>query len=278
MKQCLQRFTYVVVSVMPVVAAADAMPEMATISYWQPADYAKLPSGGIGLINLNDGMLGATPDQIAQYQDVIGQGVARGVRFFAYVPTGYGERDPAEPNEGGTMGQSMDMIHAQVDAYAAAFPGQLMGIFFDETSQSCASAATEYPDLSTYVRGKGMQVAVWNPGWVGDDYCYIKAAPPGDIVVTFEADLTTYATDEFVPKDLAEGHKIARDRGVKTWNLVHTARGEAGLKQALDLIRDRAPDYAYVTDKQDWTIEDTWGAPPSYWAAELQCLQDGACP
>ncbi len=262
----------------PTLATAGGMPEMATISYWQPSDYAKLPSGGIGLINLNDGMLGASPTDVLRYQDVVKQSVARGVRFFAYVPTGYGERDPAKPNEGGTKGQSMAMIHAQVDAYVAAFPGQLMGIFFDETSQSCASAATEYPELSTYVRGTGMAVAVWNPGWVGDNYCYITAAPKGDIVVTFESDLNTYVTDEYVPKDLAEGHRIARERGVKTWNLVHTARGDDGLKQALDLIRARAPDYAYVTDKQDWKIEDTWGAPPSYWAKELQCLQDGVCP
>jgi hypothetical protein len=259
-------------------AHAD-MPEMATISYWQPEDYAKLPAGGIGLVNLQDGFLDATPETVATYQRVLADAKARGVKILAYVPTGYGERDPAKENEGGTMGQSMDMIHAQIDGYVNAYGADhLMGIFFDETSQSCASAATEYADLSAYVRAKGLQVAVWNPGWVGDDFCYVKAAPAGDIVVTFESALKEYQTDQYLPADLAEGQRIANARGVKTWNLIHTAQGDAGLKAALDLLRQRAPDYAYVTDRQDWMIEDTWGGPPSYWAAELACLQEQTCP
>ena len=259
--------------------ADTPMPVLATISYWQPEDYARLPSGGIGLINLNDGMIGATPEQVATYKTVVNDAVARGVKLLAYVPTGYGERDPAKDNEGGTKGQSIAMIQAQVDAYVAAFGADhIYGIFYDETSQSCETAATDYPALGQYVRTKGLQVAAFNPGWVGDNYCFVRATPRGDMVVLFESDLKTYQTDEALPKDLVEGQRIAHEQGVLTWTLVHTAKGAAGLKAALDLIRQRATDMAYVTDRQDWTIEDTWGAPPSYWAAELACLQGGQCP
>lgn len=255
------------------------MPEMATISYWQPQDYAKIPAGGIALVNLQDGFLDAPPATVDLYRGVIAGATARGVQILVYVPTGYGERDPARENEGGTMGQSMDMIHAQIDGYVDAYGAEnLLGIFFDETSQSCASAATDYAALSAYVRAKGLAVSVWNPGWVGDNYCYVNATPAGDIIVTFESDLNTYTSDEYLAVDLPESERIATERGVQTWHLIHTAQGDDGLKVALDLLRVRGPDYAYVTDRQDWMIEDTWGGPPSYWPAELACLQDQVCP
>jgi Spherulation-specific family 4 len=256
------------------------MPQMATISYWNAADYAKLPSGGVALINPMDGIVSATAAQVSQYLPVVKEAVQRGVRLLAYVPTGYGERTPGKKNGGGTTGQSLAMIEKEIDTYVAAYgAANLYGIFFDEADEPCAQAVTDYAKLGDYVRSKGLKVAVWNPGWPGDNACFVAAAKRGDIVTTFESDLKSYLHDKEVPADLKLARKVAQQRGVKTWHLIHTAVGPAALKTALDTLRERQPDFAYVTDLRDWTTGDnTWGKPPSYWAQELKCLTQGQCP
>jgi len=117
-----------------------------------------------------------------------------------------------------------------------------------------------------------------NPGWVGTRYCYVDAAPAGDIVVTYENDLAHYLASW--PGEQQEGARRAHERGAFTWNLVHSAKDTGGLSQALAALRERGPDYAYVTDiGGDWKAgEDTWGSAPSYWDAETQCLTGTACP
>jgi Spherulation-specific family 4 len=256
------------------------MPQMATISYWNAADYAKLPSGGVALINPMDGIVSATAAQVSQYAPVVKEATQRGVRLLAYVPTGYGERTPGKKNGGGTTGQSLAMIEKEIDTYVAAYgAANLYGIFFDEADEPCAQAVTDYAKLGDYVRSKGLKVAVWNPGWPGDNACFVAAAKRGDIVTTFESDLKSYLHDKEVPADLKLARKVAQQRGVKTWHLIHTAVGPAALKTALDTLRERQPDFAYVTDLRDWTTGDnTWGKPPSYWAQELKCLTQGQCP
>lgn len=267
--------------------AVTGMPSIATISYWQPAAYDTLPANSIALINPNNGMLdkygnlNVSAATISTYKTIAQKATARGVKLLAYVPTGYGLRDPNQNNDQGSSGQSMAVIKKQIDTYIAKIGlTNLYGIFFDETSQTCASAKIDYAALSKYVRSKGLKTSAWNPGWVGDNYCFVNATPSGDIVVTFESDLNTYLTDQWLPADLAEGNRLAHQRGAKTWNLIHTAVGSTGLKQALDSLRTRKPDYAYVTDiGGNWQAgEDTWGSPPSYWTAEKNCLVNGVCP
>lgn len=248
--------------------------KLAVISYWQAPDYAKLPPNSVALINPNSGIKGVDDATIASYQEIVKNAVANKVNLLAYVPMGYGERDSTKKNSSGTQGQSMADIKAQVDQYAKAFGAEnLYGIFFDEADQTCESAKADYAELSQYVRAKGMKVAAWNPGWVGDDYCFVKATPAGDIVTTFEDSLKNYREGEDIEAQILEGNRLAHEKGALTWNLIHTAPGDAGLKEALELIRNRQTDYAYVTDLRDWTTGDnTWGKPPSYWKAEAACL------
>jgi Spherulation-specific family 4 len=259
---------------------AVQMPAIGVISYWEVPDYKELPAGGLALINPQDGVVDATAAQVAQYRPVVRDAAARGVRLLAYVPTGYGVRKPGQPNSGGTTGQSLAMIRRQIDTYIRAYgAANLYGVFFDEADEPCAQAVRDYAELGRYVHARGLKVAVWNPGWPGDGSCFVRAAQKGDVVATFESDLKTYLTDKDLPTDLAQAGVVARRRGVQTWHLIHSAVGQAALKTALDALRQRQPDYAYVTDLRDWTTGDnTWGKPPRYWEAEVTCLVNGVCP
>jgi Spherulation-specific family 4/Peptidase inhibitor family I36 len=269
-------------------SVSTGMPATGVISYWQPGAYATLPANSVALINPANGIVGASPATIDSYRQIVTSAKSRGVKLLVYVPAGYGLRDPNATNGAGSKGQSLAGIKAQISAYVSAFgAANLYGVFFDEADYAyavgqtaCGLAASEYPALSAYVRSLGLQTSAWNPGWVGSNFCYIEAAQRGDIVVDFERDLAAYQTDAFLAADLSGGQSRANARGVKTWNLIHSAAGSAGLKTALDLLRTRKPDYAYVTDiGGNWQAGDnTWGSPPAYWDAEKACLVNGVCP
>jgi hypothetical protein len=126
------------------------------------------------------------------------------------------------------------------------------------------------------VRSKGLQIVAWNPGWVGNDWCYIKNAAAGDIVATFENTLDSYLNDKFVPNDLAAAVPILRERGVKQWHLIHTVKTTQDLGTALQTAKARSADYVFVTNiGGNWQAgENTWGAPPVYWAQEVAALKD----
>lgn len=259
----------------PASPAAAASLRLAVISYWDPADYAKLPAGSLAVVNPADGIVGADAATVTQLRQAVGTARARGVHFLGYVPTGYGVRTSGAPNDGGTVGQSLSDVRRQIELYASTFgSGTLDGIFFDEASQPCGTAARDYATFSAQVRAAGFRQSAFNPGWVGDGYCFVDATPRGDVVVTFESDLTSYLTDPDVESDLGVSTARAHARGALTWHLVYSATGTQGLRQALAALRRRAPDLGYVTDiGGDWQAgENTWGSPPSYWTTEVRCL------
>jgi Alpha-L-arabinofuranosidase B (ABFB) domain/Spherulation-specific family 4 len=256
------------------VEAQASAPRLAVISYWEPGEYAKLPAGSIALINPNSGILEAAADQVERYRSVAVDAAKRGVKLLAYVRLAYGERTAGKPSSGGTPGRTLDTVKAEIDAYLAAYGASVAGVFFDEASYACEQTAVEYRQLGQYVRGKGLQLVVWNPGWVGDGWCYIKNSMSGDVVATFENSLDVYLHDPFVPSDLAGAAPIARERGVKQWHLIHTAKTPADLTTALQTATARDADYVYVTDiGGNWQAgENTWGAPPVYWSQEVAAL------
>ena len=261
--------------------ATGPLPHLAVISYWQPADYARLPAGSLAVVNPADGIVGADAATVADLKKAVVAARARGVHFLGYVPTGYGVRQSGAPNDGGTVGQSMADIQRQIDLYAKTFgTGSLDGIFFDETSQPCGTAAGDYASFSARTRKAGFRQSAFNPGWVGDDYCFADDTPRGDVLVAFESDLTTYLTDPYLENDLRVATDRAHAHGALTWHLIYSAVGSKGLGQALDALRRRAPDLGYVTDiGGDWQAgENTWGSPPGYWTTEVQCLTGSTCP
>lgn len=261
-------------------AAQENTPELAVVSYWQPRDYRKLPKGSVAMLNLNNGIVNTPYSKVDRYRPIVKEANKKGVKLLAYVPTGFGERTPGKINNHGSKGQSMAQIITQIDTWITTFGAdQLHGIFFDEASLSCAQANIEYKQLSQYVRSKGLKTVFWNPGWVGKDWCFIKATQPGDHIVTFEGSLTSYISNTQLEYDLRISKALAQKREVKTWHLIHTAQGSAGLRTALRKLIQRNPDYAYVTNYKDWKQGvNTWGAPPPYWKEQQKCLVNKFCP
>jgi Alpha-L-arabinofuranosidase B (ABFB) domain/Spherulation-specific family 4 len=255
-----------------------ASPRLAVISYWDPKEFSKLPGGGIALINPNSGILEAADDQVERFRASAADAARRGVKLIAYVRLAYGERTPEKPSAGGTPGRTLARVKTEIDAYIKAYGSSIVGVFFDEASYSCEQTAVEYAELGQYVRGKGLPLVVWNPGWVGTDWCYIKNAKSGDIVATFENTLQSYLNDPYVPNDLKNALPIARERGVLQWHLIHTAKTSQDLTTALQTATARGADYVFVTDiGGNWQAgENTWGSPPVYWAQEVAALNGSA--
>jgi hypothetical protein len=240
--------------------AAASGPELAVISSWRPADYAKLPAGSLALVNPGDGILAASPSDVTAARTAVAAARQRGVRFLGYVPTGYGDRVSGHDNGHGSVGRSTSDIVEQITLYASTFGSDLEGIFFDETSQDCTSAATDYAQFSALAHAAGFTWSAMNPGRVGDGYCYVDATPAGDIVVTFDSDLTSYLAAGLAA-ELQEGTRRAHARGALTWHLVHGAQGTAGVGQALQALRERAPDLGYVIDYSQATPSPSRSSP-----------------
>lgn len=261
-------------------AAQEQAPELAVVSYWQPRDYRKIPEGSIAMLNLNNGIVGTPYGKVDRYRPVVTEANKKGVKLLAYVPIGFGERTPGKLNSHGSVGQSIAQIRTQIDTWITTFGvNNLHGIFFDEASLSCTQAKTEYAALSQYVRSRGLKTTFWNPGWVGKDWCFVKATPPGDHIVTFEGPLTSYLSKSQIEYDLNTSETLAQQSGIKTWHLIHTAKGSSGLRKALRKLIERAPDYAYVTNYKDWKQGvNTWGSPPPYWKEQKKCLVEKYCP
>lgn len=254
-------------------------PNLAIVSYWPPQNLVWLPDNTIAVLNLKNGIIGASPEKIAAYQAPIQAAAKRGIKFLGYVRTGFGVRDSDLSNEGGTTGQSLDDIKAQIDGWVNAFGAENMyGIFFDEAHEPCKQADEEYNLLSRYIRSKRMQSAFFNPGWVGPNWCFIKATPSGDNIITFESEYDTYMRNPYIETNLKYARQYLRPN-VKTWHIIHSAPTVDELSYAVDKIIERGPDYAYITSYKDWkTGDNTWGLPATYWNLVLKCFINKQCP
>ncbi len=111
--------------------------------------------------------------QVRSYQRAVELMREAGTQVLGYVPTGYGDRDPAA-------------VEADTDRYVKWYG--VDGIFLDETAHSEDKLAL-YQELSRHVRASGTRLVVINPGVV-PARAYFELA---DIVVTFEGRFADYA-------------------------------------------------------------------------------------
>ena len=111
--------------------------------------------------------------QLPSYQRAVEVVQKAGTKVLGYVPTGYGNRDPA-------------IVKADIDRYVEWYG--VDGIFLDEAAHSDDKAPL-YQELSRHVRASGTHLVVINPGLV-PARAYFELA---DIVVTFEGPFADYA-------------------------------------------------------------------------------------
>lgn len=255
-------------------------PSMGVISYWgnDPSLYEQLPAGSLALVNPDNGVFisrnqGQTlVPELNQWRLITNNMEARGIQVLGYVPTGYFDHTC---NRLGKC-QTWARIEAQVAAYFAAMPN-LSGIFFDEVAPAkwnCAAFAAEYHQLRTIVqRHRPGASLAFNTGVA--DQCVLNGLVSGDTVVLFEGTGSAYANAATTIQNVTAQ---ARQRGVKTWHLIHSVPTSAGMGNTLTLARQALVDRVYVTDVGgNWQAgENTWGAPPGYWALQLRNLLPAA--
>lgn len=260
--------------------AASAVPTPGVISYWgtDAALYEQLPAGSVAVVNPDSGVFvsaGQTqtlvPD-LPTWRAISDSTRARGVELLGYVPTGYFDHSC---NRLGVC-QTWARIEAQVAAYFTALPA-LGGIFFDEVAPArwnCAAFAAEYQQLRAIVqRHRPGASLAFNAGVA--DPCVLGGLVSGETVVLFEGTGAGYASSATTIQSVTTQ---ARQRGIKTWHLVHSVPTSAGLETTLARARQALVDRVYVTDiGGNWLAgENTWGEPPVYWALQTRSLLPSA--
>lgn len=260
--------------------ASGTGPAPGVISYWgaDAALYEQLPAGSVAVVNPDSGVFisaGQTQNLVPEqstWRAITDSTRARGVELLGYVPTGYFNHTC---NRLGGC-QTWTRIEAQVAAYFTALPN-LNGIFFDEVAPAkwnCAAFATEYQQLRAIVqRYRPGASLVFNAGVA--DPCVLGGLVSGDAVVLFEGTGATYASSATAIRTVTTQ---ARQRGIKTWHLIHSVSTSTGMDSTLARARQALVDRVYVTDVGgNWlTGDNTWGAPPGYWALQVRSLMPAA--
>ena len=258
---------------------AHLRPGLGVISYWgsSAAPYQRLPSASLAVLNPQVGVLapGSTTMPVASlatWQLRSAELRARGVRHLGYVPTGYLRHDCDVVG----VCQTWTRIEAQIATYLTQMP-ELDGLFFDETAPTtwdCKVFAGEYARLRALVTkhrraGAPAPMLVFNPGIA--DPCVLDGLDAGETVVVFEGTAASHAERETV---LTEVTRQARQRGLQTWHLVHTASTSAALQSVVARARQADTTWLGVTSTGgQWQInENTWGAPPPFWNELVQLL------
>lgn len=262
---------------LPVAAQGSTGPLPGVVSYWsaEAGQFDQLPDGALALVNPDSGLFVAsgqsfTPvaDLASVWRPVVDRARARGVRLLGYVPTGYFRHDC---NKLGVC-QTWARIEAQVASYFTQLPG-VSGIFFDETAPtawSCNAFAAEYARLRALVAKYRPGAAIaFNPGVA--DACVLGGLQAGETVVLFEGSSDDYATQAATVRGVTQ---LARARGLQPWHLVHTARTATAMTTAVTRAKQAQAALLHVTDVGgNWQAgENTWGAPPLYWADLVRTL------
>lgn len=217
---------------------------IAVPSYFYPGTlWTQLESGaptvGLAIINPNSG----PGDYIdPSYVNQVNSTRAKGIAVIGYVHTSYALR-------------SLRDVKAEIDKQFSWYG--VDGIFLDEVTTSCATAAF-YSDLYSYIkaRSSGARV-VLNPGTKTGE-CYMASS---DIIVTFEDSYESYVG--WQPSDWESTYSPQR-----FWHLVITTSA-AQMGNAIALSKSRGIGWVYVTDD---TGGNPWDTLPSYWGQELALL------
>jgi hypothetical protein len=196
------------------------------------------------VINPEDGPVSCPPN--SDYQHGLDELRTAGVTILGYVYTSYGTRDPA-------------LVQADVDLYDQCF--DIDGIFFDETSSTSADLAY-YTMLYNYVKSKpNLDSVVLNPGTqVEESYL---GTPAGDTTVIFEGqsgDWTPYIPDAYLSAYTPDRFAM----------LAYDVPEADSMCASAALAHQRGLGYVYLTDDG---LPNPWDSLPTFWSAELDCLE-----
>ena len=212
-------------------------------SYFNPGSaWTKLDAGhppvDLAIINPNSGP-GSSLNSSYAAQVTTSHGA--GVDVIGYVHTSYGTR-------------SLSTVEHEIAEYVSWY--HVDGIFVDETSIDCATEASYYAPLYTFIHAQpGLDLTVLNPG-EATSQCYMAAA---DVIAAFEGS----------PSDLAKAGPLASWTSAypagQFWGIVY-GTSNATLASTLATLASDGFGDVYVTDQ---SLPNPYGALPTYWSQEL---------
>lgn len=251
------------------------------VPYWgsNAATYqGRIPAGAHVVINPNSGALNLSASQISSFKSVIAEIRRQGGKVIGYIPAGYTRSTAAEKLR-------YNNIPANLSAYQYTLGG-VDGYFFDEAAhdagkgvtdaQKCAGTKQKWSAIRSTMASMGATgTVVWNAGWPGMNQCFVSAAQNREHIVISEVSYGNYASQANYLNGTVQ--KLARERGVKTWLLLHST-SQNQMKQAL---RDTAANYVYATNVK-YDASKPWGGPlwntvPSYWGDERKSGSERWC-
>ncbi|CAF3699455.1 unnamed protein product [Rotaria socialis] len=247
------------------------LPKIGVISFWDPGLYNQLPRKSLALINPANGIFTGQTRNLATnlnaYQNIVAQASKRRVRLLGYVPTGYFNHTC----DSGTECQTLDRIDAQVKEYFRHFP-KLSGIFFDEACPKrwiCSAFTDEYHRLRSIVRKYNSKATIAFNVAV-PDRCTIAGLKRGEIIVVFENSFDDYAKRADA---IRTSTQAAHNVGAIVWCLIHSVSDIPLLQSTINTASNMNIDLFYATDiGGNWTYENTWGSPPTYWDKQVELL------
>jgi Spherulation-specific family 4 len=209
-------------------------------SFWTQMDQAGSSALKLAVMNPASGP-GSAPDP--QYVSAVRAAQAAGITVVGYVYTSYGAR-------------SLAAVESDVNAYYGWYG--VNGIFFDEASNSCASASY-YATLNSFVKSKGGTArTILNPGTQTSE-CYV---PDADILLTFEGSYRQYVSGYSAPS------WVSRYPPSHFWHVIYGTPSTSAMTQAVALSKRRGAGFVYVTPDTLPNPYDTLPTGP-YWTGEL---------
>lgn len=203
------------------------------------------------MINRNSGTPSGAPAEEPDWQHIVDDAQALGIKVYAYCRTAYADTNPSGV-------APLATVKANIDTYYTDHP-TINGIFLDEVTNTSGTTELDYyADLYSYIKGKGGDATVLlNPGTQVPE-AYLAR---GDIILNFEGSAATYIAS--FPGNTAYVTSYPRDR---FWHTVYEATTAQLRDDVIALSKTRHAGYVYVTD--DAFTPNPWNDFPAatYWS------------
>jgi len=182
--------------------------------------------GILAIINPNSGPVATVDSSYSSYMTKLKNA---GIDQVGYVYTSYGAR-------------AVSAVQADIDTYVSKYP-LLTGIFLDEAS-SDASKISFYSTIYNYIKGKGLNHVILNPG-AQPDSGYLAVSTNIMVYENYGSSLASTTLGSWVTCATSAAQKVGFK--YRFSGIAHTASSSVQASYAQTLA-NKGMGYVYVTD------------------------------